>query len=219
METLVFYILAASVLGLALVVVTTGRILRAVVSLFLALVGVSGLFFLMRSPVLGALQLMVYAGGIAVLLAFAIMLVRSITGENVRHSTNFALPAFCVALGFFGLMGILWTAQAGTEESERAGEAAIQLSQRVYATEPAEEMDPKEHFSVLMLREYLLPFEIASVLMLVAMVGALLIAHPLGHRHQHDGPEEGPPPGEGTDDVEPGRPRVSRADEGGDDDA
>jgi len=219
LETAVFYILAASVLGLALVVVTTGRILRAVVSLFLALVGVSGLFFLMRSPVLAALQLMVYAGGIAVLLAFAIMLVRSITGENVRHTTNFGLPAFGVAAAFFALVGILWASQAGIAASAQPDHAAANLAQRVYATEAPEEMDPKEHFSVLMLREYLLPFEIASVLMLVAMVGAVLIAHPLGHKHQHDAADAAPPPGEGTDDVDPTSSRGPGADEGADDDA
>ena len=52
METLVFFGLAVPILVLAVVVVTTPHILRAVVSLFLALVGVAGLFFLMRAPIL-----------------------------------------------------------------------------------------------------------------------------------------------------------------------
>lgn len=200
MESLVFYCLAATILGLALVVVTTTRILRAVVALFLALAGVAGLFFLLRAPILGAMQLMVYAGGIAVLFAFAVMLVRSITGEHVRHTTGYAGPGALVAAGFVLLLAVIWAAQLGLglEDTAASGKPGLSadLAQRVVDTKSPPEIDPKEDFSPLILRDYLMPFEIASVLLLVAMVGAVLIAHPLGRTH-HD--EAGDMAREGTD--------------------
>jgi NADH-quinone oxidoreductase subunit J len=201
LESLVFYCLAATILGLALVVVTTTRILRAVVSLFLALAGVSGLFFLLRAPILGAMQLMVYAGGIAVLFAFAVMLVRSITGAHVRHTTGYAGPGALVAAGFVLLLATIWAAQLGLGLEDNAAASgkpglAADLAQRVVDTKSPPEIDPKEDFSPLILRDYLMPFEIASVLLLVAMVGAVLIAHPLGRTHHE---EAGDVTREGTD--------------------
>jgi NADH-quinone oxidoreductase subunit J len=187
LETLVFYCLAASILGLALVVVTTTRILRAVVALFLALAGVSGLYFLLRAPMLGALQLMVYAGGIAVLFAFAVMLVRSIAGSYVRHTTGYAWPGALIGAAFVLLLAVVWAAQlAGDPETGGGSAIAADLTQRVTDTGLPAEIDPKEGFSPLLIREYVIPFEIASVLLLVAMVGAVLIAHPLGRAHHEE---------------------------------
>lgn len=195
METVVFFVLAAAILGLALVVVTTTRVLRAVVSLFLALAGVSGLYFLMRAPILGALQLMVYAGGIAVLFAFAVMLVRSVSGSHVRHESGHVWPGALVAAGFVLLLVLVWAAQLGAQSDPESGEAsplAHDLATRVTATGEPPELDPKEDFSPLMIREYLIPFELASVLLLVAMVGAVLIAHPVsGPRRSEGGTSEG----------------------------
>ncbi|MBD3175271.1 MAG: hypothetical protein GF320_08820 [Armatimonadia bacterium] len=188
METLVFFCLAVPVLILAAVVVTTPHILRAVVSLFLALIGIGGLFFLMRAPILGVMQLMIYAGGVVVLFAFAVMLVRRVTGEFVRQKTSLVGPALVVALLFFAvLMGIGSGYLAGLEEEGTLGgfmhPTDLDLAERVVITDVPEEIDPVDEFSPAMLRDYLLPFEIASVLLLVAMVGAVLIAHPLKQKH------------------------------------
>jgi NADH-quinone oxidoreductase subunit J len=185
LETIVFYCFAVPVLVLALVVVTTKHILRAVVSLFLTLVGVAGLFFLLRAPVLAALQLMVYAGGIVVLFAFAVMLVRRVTGQYVRQSTRFAVPAATLGVGFVLLIAGLWQGQSSiayesgaSPESNVGVDVATRFAGRGASEGASPEVDPKEGFSPLILRDYLLPFEIASVLMLVAMVGAILIARP-----------------------------------------
>lgn len=179
-ETLVFYGLAVPIVMLALVVVTTPHILRAVVALFLALVGVAGLFFLLRCPMLGALQLMVYAGGIAVLFAFAVMMVRRITGEFVRQTTRMTWPAALVACAIPLLFLALWQGQLAVldETAELPDPIALSAATRFVATEAPAEIDPKEDLSPAMLREYVIPFEIASVLMLVAMVGAVLIGMP-----------------------------------------
>ncbi len=208
MESVVFYSLAATILCLALVVVTTTRILRGVVALFLALAGVSGLFFLLRAPILGAMQLMVYAGGIAVLFAFAVMLVRSVTGAFVRHSTGYAAPGAMLAAAFVLLVAVIWAAQIGwglDESAQAPSPLATDLAARVIDTPTPPEVDPKEGFSPLLLREYLIPFELASVLLLVAMVGAVLIAHPLGRSH----------PGEKTDAAREGTDAVVAAETAG----
>lgn len=201
METVVFIVLAVPTLILAVVVVTTPHILRAVVSLFLALVGVAGLFFLMRAPILGVMQLMIYAGGIVVLFAFAVMLVRRVTGEFVRQSTSLAGPALVLGLLFFVvLMGIGSGYLAGlSDEAEAQGTVhplSLDLAERLVLTGVPEEIDPAEEFAPVMLRDYLIPFEIASVLLLVAMVGAVFIAHPLEQKHpagetDQDEPSEG----------------------------
>jgi NADH-quinone oxidoreductase subunit J len=206
LETIVFYCFAVPVLMLALVVVTTKQILRAVVALFLALVGVAGLFFLLRAPVLAALQLMVYAGGIVVLFAFAVMLVRRVTGEYVRQSTRFAFPAAALGIGFAVLIVALWQGQitmVGESGADPESNVGVDVATRFVggggAIAAPPELDPKEGFSPLMLREYLLPFEIASVLMLVAMVGAILIARPSPHETSE---ERAAPPEESAEPVE-----------------
>lgn len=188
METAVFFCLAVPVLLLAVVVVTTPHILRAVVCLFLALIGIGGLFFLMRAPILGVMQFMIYAGGIVVLFAFAVMLVRKATGEFVRQRTAMAGPGLVVGLLFFViLMGIGSGYLAGLEE-EVAAEGAVHpvsldLAERLVLTRVPEEIDPVEDFAPAMLRDYVVPFEIASVLLLIAMVGAIFIGHPLEQKH------------------------------------
>lgn len=196
METIVFYSLAIPVLGLALIVVTTRNMLRAVVALFLALTGTGCMYFLMRAPVIAALQLMVYAGGIAVLLAFAVMLIRRLTGEHVRHTTGLRWPAMTVAAAFAVLVLAILLGQVDVlDHSVATAEpsAALEFATRLVDTRAPTEIDPKEDFSPLMVREYLLPFEIASVLLLVAIVGAVLIGHPPGLRHPDEGEATGPP--------------------------
>ena len=205
METLVFFGLAVPILVLAVVVVTTPHILRAVVSLFLALVGVAGLFFLMRAPILGVMQLMIYAGGVVVLFAFAVMLVRRVTGEFVRQQTGLAGPALVVGLLFFVvLMGIGSGYLAGLEDEEAAAGSvhpvSRDLAERLVLTDVPEEIDPVEDFSPVMVRDYVIPFEIASILLLVAMIGAVLIGHPLEQKHPGGEiePEEPAEEGEGA---------------------
>jgi NADH-quinone oxidoreductase subunit J len=199
-ETLVFYGLAVPIVMLALVVVTTPHILRAVVALFLALVGVGGLFFLLRCPMLGALQLMVYAGGIAVLFAFAVMMVRRVTGEFVRQTTRMAWPAALLACAIPVLFLALWQGQLAVldETTGRPDPIALDAATRFVATRSPEEVDPKEGLSPAMLRDYVIPFEIASVLMLVAMVGAVLIGMPARPR-AGTAAEAGPPGGDGAE--------------------
>ncbi len=162
---LVFILAAAVTLGSAVMVVTTRLMLRAALWLVLALFGVAMLFALLQAGFFAVVQVVVYIGAIAILVIFAVMLTRAVlqdTGPQVNRGWWAALLA---ALGVFaGLAYLLLNWQGiGTSLGElSAGEAANlvpNLGQALVSTDA-----------------FVLPFEVASVLLLAALIGAIYIA-------------------------------------------
>ncbi|MBM3457012.1 MAG: NADH-quinone oxidoreductase subunit J [Armatimonadetes bacterium] len=145
----------------AFMVVTARNIVHAAVYLGASFVGVAGLYLLLSAPFLAAAQVLIYVGAITVLILFAIML----TAQRLMREPRHALPARILSgVLSFGLFVLLvWTAQRGpwkqVPEDQRtpSGEYLNQLSGSLLGT-------------------YLLPFEIASVLLLAALVGAIILA-------------------------------------------
>ncbi len=145
----------------AFMVVTSRNIVHAAVYLGLTFVGVAGLYFLLNAPFLGAAQVLIYVGAITVLIMFALMM----TAQRLIREPRNALPnrvlAAVTALVLFGILGV-WVP-----------------SQPVMAAGEAAPVGPNEYLDKLaeaLLGKYLLPFEIASVLLLAALVGAIVLA-------------------------------------------
>jgi len=157
-QIVVFVICSLITLGAALAVVTSKNLFHSALFLVLSFVGVAALYVLLEAPFLAAVQILVYVGAIAVLIVFAIMLTRRLMAKDlVQRNTQWGWSAlgavlFFVALGLI-LLQVNWPVV----------EAAV----------------PEETISILgqdLMGTYLVPFEVASVLLLVALVGSIIIA-------------------------------------------
>jgi len=163
-STIIFYMLAALTLVSGLLAVTTRHIFRAAIFLLFSLVGIAGLFFWMQYNFIAAVQIVVYVGGITVLIIFSIFLTQQ-AGEQLAkpklgRQIFSALAAFC---GFALTM--------------------VQLYKHTFkhTEEPAIEASMNNIGSQMMGIEnsgYALPFEVVSILLLAAMVGCIVIAIP-----------------------------------------
>jgi NADH-quinone oxidoreductase subunit J len=161
-SALIFYILSGVILLSALAAVTARRILRAAVYLLFALGGTAAIYFMVDYYFLAAVQLIVYAGGIVVLIIFSILLTTHINEklELPRWSKIIATGAL-VAAGFaitlYTLAGYPFHAHTGTRADATVG----LIGERMLAYGEG---------------GYVLPFEVISILLLAALVGAIVIA-------------------------------------------
>ena len=157
-ESIVFLVLAFFVALFSVLSVTTKRIIRAATYLLFVLFGTAGLYFLLGYTFLGAVQIMVYAGGIVVLYIFAIMLTLTV-GKRAA-----ALVAALVGAGL--LMFVIITHQFVSQQlgADITNESAAPISQIGSSLLNAGE------------EGNLLPFEAVSVLLLACIIGGLIIA-------------------------------------------
>ena len=166
MQVTLFYILAGILLTFSILTVTARNPVRSAVYLISALLAVAGLFFLMEAEFVAAVQVLVYVGGIMVLFLFVIMLVsvREAVGQRKasrQWKTGVALAAvLSTELVFFVLRGT--DILGGTSSGEGSSLTSPSLNTQSVGAE--------------LYGTYVLPFEIASVLLLVAIVGAVVLA-------------------------------------------
>ena len=154
---LIFGLSSVVTLGAALAVVTNKNILHSAFYFILAFVGVASIYVLLEAPFIAVVQVLVYIGAIAILIVFAIMLTRRLLSKDlIQRNAQWGLSALG-ATGLFLVLG--WI---------------------VYSVNwPVKLLTvPEDPISVLgqeLLSTYVVPFEIASVLLLAALVGAILI--------------------------------------------
>jgi NADH-quinone oxidoreductase subunit J len=157
-QTVVFIIFSLITLGAALAVVTSKNLFHSALFLILSFVGVAGFYVLLEAPFLAAVQVLVYVGAIAILIVFAIMLTRRLMAKDlVQRNAQWVISGL-VALLLFAVLGLVLR-----RVDWPVVEAAV----------------PEETISILgqdLMGTYLVPFEVASVLLLVALVGSIIIA-------------------------------------------
>ncbi|MBI5906007.1 MAG: NADH-quinone oxidoreductase subunit J [Deltaproteobacteria bacterium] len=155
----IFYAAAALTVGAAVLVAVLPNILYAAVALLFSFAGVAGLYVLLSADFLAATQVLVYVGGIVVLLLFAVFLSNRIAEAKITNPTHFRLPAAVICLVLFGVL------------SYTAVSTPFAVKKAVYLPTTAD-------IGELLMTRYLLPFEVASVLLLAALIGAALISRP-----------------------------------------
>jgi len=162
METILFYLFAALTLVCALLVVANPFSRNPVTSamfLVLTIISMAGLFVLLHAFFLAAVQVLVYAGAVMVLFLFVIMLL-DLKDEERRRIKKFSLVAGLISVGAIVMIFV---------KSILAAKPGANLSV------PTLEGDPAA-LGKLLFTQYLLPFEVVSVLLLVAMVGVILLS-------------------------------------------
>jgi NADH-quinone oxidoreductase subunit J len=157
-----FYLFSATILVFALLSVTSRRILRAAVFLLFALVATSGLYFLLQYQFLAGVQLALYAGGIVVMIIFSILLT-----HHISH--KFDRPAF---LKWFLAMTVALLGALITIFS------IVQYPFKPVISNPADTNMREIGLQLMSMDKngYALPFEVISILLLSAMIGAIVIA-------------------------------------------
>ncbi|ERI84446.1 NADH-quinone oxidoreductase subunit J [Bacteroides pyogenes] len=163
LETVIFYFLAAFIIVMSVMTVTTRRIVRSATYLLFVLFGTAGIYFLLGYTFLGSVQIMVYAGGIVVLYVFSILLT---SGEGDRAER---LKRSRFLAGFFSMI---------------AGAAIvlfITLKHKFLQTKDLAplEIDIHDIGHALLSSDkygYVLPFEAVSILLLACIIGGIMIA-------------------------------------------
>jgi NADH-quinone oxidoreductase subunit J len=161
-----FVIFAALALGTALAVVFSRNPVHSALWLLASFLLVACIFILEEAEFVGAVQILVYAGGIMVLFLFVIMLVHQRTSAGAKRFQH----QWDVALLFLPLFFIPFLYILGTEKFPDV--APVPDAFRMIGTSAA---GNTKAVSWLLFRDYLLPFEVASVFLLVAMIGAVVL--------------------------------------------
>jgi NADH-quinone oxidoreductase subunit J len=160
METLIFFIFAALALASSLMVVGHKNPVYSTMSLVVTLFAVAVLFVLLGAPFLGALQILIYAGAIVVLFLFVIMLLNLQKEESAQTGRGAQFWAGLLgAVIFLGMVGLVFW-RAGRPELQPITEDLVSL----------------KSLATALFTEYLLPFEIVGLLLLVAVIGATVAA-------------------------------------------
>jgi NADH-quinone oxidoreductase subunit J len=163
-QTLVFFVFTLFTLGGALGVVTTRNLMHAALWLILSLFGVAGFFVLLSAPFLAAIQVLVYIGAIAILIVFAVMLTRSLT--SLREIFNRPVASGLTAVLLFGFLMVGVILPVWGQNSPQAN---LPVSDVVASTTDL-------GVAFVDRNQYVLPFEVASLLLTAAMIGAIVIA-------------------------------------------
>ena len=154
--SIVFYILAIITIGAAIGVVTVRSIFHAALLLVLTFVGVAGLYVTLQADFIAAVQILIYAGAVAILLVFAIMLTHNVGEGNPTNVLRW--PALLLS----ALVGVAIIGYAFGTSWPISGDNPVFNTTVVLAA--------------ALLGQYVMPFEVASVLLLAAMVGSIVIA-------------------------------------------
>jgi len=160
---LVFLLAAALTLASALMVVTTRRMLHAALWLIVSLFGVAALFAILQAGFFAVIQVVVYIGAIAILIINAIMLTRRVMDDKGPQSNPIwwiaAITSALVGVGLLGLV-LRWGAWSNPiPEFPEAAQTPLNLGKALVSPQG-----------------FVLPFEVASVLLLAALIGAIFIA-------------------------------------------
>jgi NADH-quinone oxidoreductase subunit J len=156
-EAAVFYVFAAVTVGSAAVVVLARSLIYSAFALLFTFFGVAGLYVLLGADFLAATQLLIYVGGILVLLLFGVMLTHKIYELDLRSEVT-QFPAGVII--WVGVTAILVLTALQTQWKVGPGRGPSPTTKEI---------------GQLFMGQYLLPFEAASVLLLVALIGAAMI--------------------------------------------
>lgn len=188
---MVFFFLLFAVVGLAsgVMVVTRKNVMHAALFLLLTFACVGATYVMLRAEVLAAVQVLVYAGAVMVLFLFAILLVNMPEAMRLQQWTRQSTVAVILA-GLTGLWLIIATVRAfsGVEAPPEA------------ATQP---LGTPHAIGRALFSEYVLPFEIASLILLAAMVGAIVLARQTAREEERPDAALAEPPPDAQEDQQP----------------
>jgi NADH-quinone oxidoreductase subunit J len=162
MFDIIFYILAITVLASASIVVFSRNIVYSAFALLFTFFGVAGLYVLLNADFLAITQMMVYVGGILVLILFGVMLTNKVVSVDIKTGTLQMIPATILAAAVAGILFTVflftnWTVSGSPDMPPTLKSTAPKIGEALITS-------------------HALLFEVASVVLLVAIVGAAMVA-------------------------------------------
>ncbi len=157
-QNIAFYLLAVAMVAAAFRLVTTKNVVRAALYLAIVLAGVAGIFILLAAEFVAWAQVLVYIGAVVVLLLFGVMLTRAPIGKESELDNDQRWLAVLVATFLLGALAAVLGDAFGTEEIAFG------------------EIQPTAALADSLFSTYVIPFEVASILLLAALVGAVALA-------------------------------------------
>lgn len=157
-QNIAFYLLAVAMVAAAFRLVTTKNVVRAALYLAIVLAGVAGIFILLAAEFVAWAQVLVYIGAVVVLLLFGVMLTRAPIGRESDLDNDQRWLGALVAVFLLGALAAVLGDAFGTEEIAFG------------------EIQPTADLADSLFSTYVIPFEVASVLLLAALVGAVALA-------------------------------------------
>ena len=175
LETFAFWMIAAYTLFAAYFVVTARNLFRCAVGLAGVLIGIAGLYLLMDAQFLSAIQVAVYVGGVVVLVVFAILMVEDVTQKEFLRSpfSRNVASGIIAELLLAVVAGAAIVQGFGPPHPERSAAQVREIGRALLETGPG---------------GFALPFEVISLVLVAALVGAVTIA---GRPGEHDDPKGG----------------------------
>lgn len=166
LTAILFYLFAMATVGAAAVIVFSKNIVHSAFALMFTLIGVAALYVLLYADFVAATQLLVYVGGILILILFGVMLTTQGYSFSFKTITVNFVPASVLSLAAAVLLIMAFTSTEWNigEEMER--------NETVY------------DLGILLMGDYILPFIVAGVLLLIAIIGAILMATQLNIKKQ-----------------------------------
>ncbi len=167
----VFFIISALILIAGILTVTARNLMHAALWLIAGLFGVGALYLLMEAEFAAVVQVMIYVGAVAILILFAIMLTPDLAGESDTPVFQKRWLALVVAAGIFGLLIVptVFNYSWGLYEVPEGSTLTIASTTKL---------------GISFMGVYLLPFELASVLLLTALIGAIMVGFEPGTRRR-----------------------------------
>ena len=158
MAEITFWFIAGLTIISAVMVVYSKKLLNSAIALLFTLFGVAGLYVFLWADFLAAVQVVVYIGGILILIIFGIMLTNRITTVHISHSSIQRGYGGMVVVGLMGFLGWMIVRTPWLQGQSVEPEQTVAIIGR------------------LLLTDYLMPFEVTSVLLLVALIGAATLS-------------------------------------------
>jgi NADH-quinone oxidoreductase subunit J len=164
-QNLIFGLLAVAMAMSAIKLVTTKNVVHAALYLVIVLAGMAAQYILLAAEFVAVTQVLVYIGAIMVLVLFGIMLTRAPIGKTPELDNGSRIPSAIVSLFLFGSLGALLIDAFGDDRFDlnnsvatgASGNNMVRVSNSIFS-------------------QYLVPFEVVSILLLAALVGAIVIA-------------------------------------------
>lgn len=157
---LAFYLLAFQTVFSAIMVVTLRNLVHNVIFLASTMLSIAGLFIFLNAEFLAMVQVFLYVGGVTVLFLFAVMLTYGIYDKKIVQTNNLKLSALIITVVLFALLFSIVTKTNFNITADNFKSAA----------------DVTDSIGVALMSQFVLPFEIVSLLLLVALIGAIVLA-------------------------------------------
>jgi len=157
----IFYLFAGAAILSGAMVVTAPRIFHSALWLAACLVSVAGVFFYLDAEFIGAAQLLIYAGAVTLLMIFAIMFTQKVAGWEAKHIQRGIFLPLLVAGAMLG------AALLAVKDSDSLFQRGLLMAPPGHSS---------AQIGMELLQTYVIPFEIASVFLVAAMVGAIILA-------------------------------------------